>query len=104
DLARDAGNLGREAVELVDHRVDGVLDLQDLAPRVDGDLLGQVAARDRGGPLGDVANLSGQVVRQQVDVVRQVTPNAGRLGHVGLSAQLAVGADLFRDAGDLGCE
>ena len=32
DLAGDAGDFGGEAVELVDHRVDGVLQLQDLAP------------------------------------------------------------------------
>src|ERR671910_798422 len=43
DLAGDAGDLRGEAVELVDHRVDGVLELEDLAPDVDGHLLGQVA-------------------------------------------------------------
>ena len=31
DLAGDAGHFGGEGVELVDHRVDGVLQLQDLA-------------------------------------------------------------------------
>ena len=31
DLARDARHLGGERVELVDHRVDGFLQLQDLA-------------------------------------------------------------------------
>ena len=31
DLARDAGHFGGEAVELIDHRVDGVLQLEDLA-------------------------------------------------------------------------
>jgi hypothetical protein len=39
DLARDARHLGRERAELVDHRVDGVLQLEDLALDVDGDLL-----------------------------------------------------------------
>ena len=47
--------------ELVDHRVDGVLQLEDLAPGVDGDLLGQVALGHGGGDLGDVADLAGQV-------------------------------------------
>src|SRR5206468_2659386 len=56
DLAGDAGDLAGEAVELVHHRVDGVLQLQDLAPDRDGDLLGEVAAGDRGGDLGDVAD------------------------------------------------
>ena len=49
DLARDAADFGRERVELVDHRVDGVLQLEDLALHVDGDLARQVAARDRRG-------------------------------------------------------
>ena len=47
-----------EGVELVHHRVDGVLELEDLALHVDGDLARQVAARHRGGHLGDVAHLA----------------------------------------------
>ena len=39
DLAGDAGDLVGEGRELVDHRVDRVLQLEDLAARVDGDLL-----------------------------------------------------------------
>ena len=35
--------------QLVDHHVDRVLELEDLALDVDGDLLGQVAVSDRGG-------------------------------------------------------
>ena len=61
DLAGDAGHFGGEAVELVDHRVDGVLELEDLALDVDGDLLGEVAVGDGGGDLGDVAHLAGEV-------------------------------------------
>jgi hypothetical protein len=49
DLARDAGHLAGEGVELIDHRVDGVLELEDLALHVDGDLLAEVAVGDRGG-------------------------------------------------------
>ena len=33
DLARDAGHLAGERVELIDHRVDGLLQLQDFARR-----------------------------------------------------------------------
>ena len=51
-------HLGGEAVELIDHRVDGVLQLEDLALHVDGDLAREIAARDRGGHLGDVAHLA----------------------------------------------
>jgi hypothetical protein len=43
DLARDARHLRRERPELLDHRVDGFLQLQDLAAHVHGDLLRQVA-------------------------------------------------------------
>ena len=39
DLARDAGHLVGERGELVDHRVDRVLELEDLAAGVDRDLL-----------------------------------------------------------------
>jgi hypothetical protein len=44
-------------VELVHHRVDRVLELEDLALDVDGDLLGEVAVGDGGGDFGDVADL-----------------------------------------------
>ena len=104
DLARHAGHLRGEAVQLVDHRVDGVLELEDLALHVDRDLLGQVARGDRGGHLGDVADLAGQVVGHQVDVVGQVLPGPADARHLRLAAELAFGADLARHAGHLGGE
>ena len=104
DLARDAADLGGEAVELVDHGVDGVLELEDLAADVDGDLARQIAARDRGGDLGDVAHLAGEVRRHRVDVVGEVLPGAGDARHLRLAAELALGADLAGDAADLGGE
>ena len=63
DLAGHAGDFGGEGVELIHHRVDGVLQLQDLALGIDRDLLGQVAVRDRRGDRRDVAHLAGQVAR-----------------------------------------
>ena len=45
DFARHARDFGREAVQLVHHRVDGVLEREDLALDVHGDLARQVAAR-----------------------------------------------------------
>ena len=80
DLARHARHLGGEAVQLIDHRVDGVLQLEDLALDVDRDLARQVAARDGGRDLGDVAHLAGEVRRHRVDVVGQVLPGAGDAG------------------------
>ncbi len=38
DLAGNARHLGREGVQLIDHRVDGVLEFENFAFDVDGDL------------------------------------------------------------------
>ena len=104
DLARDAGDFGREGVELIDHGVDRVLEREDLALHVDRDLLRQVALGDRGRHIGDVAHLTGQVFGHQIDVVGQVLPGPGDSAHLRLTAELAFGADLARDAGDLAGE
>ena len=61
DFARHARHLAGEGVQLIHHRIDGVLQLQDFAADVDGDLLREVAAGDRRGDLGDVADLAGEV-------------------------------------------
>src|SRR5690606_19556232 len=67
DLARHAGHFAGEAVELVDHRVDGVLEFEDLALDVDGDLLGQVARSSRAGHCAPVADLTGEARAHRVD-------------------------------------
>src|SRR5207249_3242856 len=87
-----------EGVESVDHRVDRVLELEDLASDVDRDLLGQVALGDRGRDLGDVADLVGQVGGHRVDVVGQVLPLAADAAHVRLAAELALRAHPLHDA------
>ena len=81
DLARHARDFGRERAQLLDHRVERVLEQQDLAADVDGDLLGQVALGDGGGDLGDVADLRRQVAGHEVDAVGEVLPGAGDAGH-----------------------
>src|SRR6185312_13820954 len=101
-LARHAGHFRSEGVELVDHRVDGVLQFEDLAADVHGDLLGKVAARDRGGHFGDVAHLTGEVRGHEVHVVREVGPGSGNSRHLRLAAELAFRADLARHAGHFG--
>src|SRR6185437_8542089 len=101
DLAGDAGHLAGEGVQLIDHRVDGLLELEDLAADVDGDLLGKVALRDGGRHFGDVAHLGGEVARHGVDAVGQILPCAGDALHLRLTAELAFGADLAGDAGHL---
>ena len=104
DLARDARDFRGEAVELIDHRVDRVLQLQNLAAHVDGDLLGKIATSDRGGDVGDVADLRCQIVRHRVDVVSEVLPGAADTAHVGLAAELTFRADFARHAADFGRE
>ena len=61
---------------------------QELALHVDGDLLRQVALRDRDRDLRHVAQLHGEVARHRVDVVGQVLPRPGDVAHFGLAAQL----------------
>src|SRR5690606_5094855 len=95
-FACDPGHFAGERVELVDHHVDGVLQLEDFAFHVDRDLLGQVAACHGGGDLGDVADLAGEVARHGVDVVGEVLPSAADALDLRLAAQPAFGADLTR--------
>ena len=100
DLAGDADDLGRERAQLIDGRVDGVLELEDLSPRLDGDLLGEVALGDGGRDQGDVAHLGGQVAGQRVDVVDEVLPGAREAFDAGLHAELAFAAHFANDPRD----
>src|SRR5437667_387695 len=95
-LARHARHLAGERVKLVHHRVDGALQLQDLALHVHRDLLRQVALGHRGGHLGDVAHLIGEVRRHRVHVVGEVLPGPRHPRHLRLAAELAVGTHLAR--------
>ena len=104
DLARHAGHFGRERVELIDHRVDGVLEREDFALHVDGDLLRQVALGDGGRHFGDVADLAGQVAGHQVHAVGQIGPGAGDAFDLRLAAELAFRAHFARHAGHFGRE
>ena len=104
DLARHARHLRGERAQLIHHRVDGFLQLENFAAHIDGDLFRQVAVRHRDRHLGDVANLSGQVRRHRVDALGKVLPYAGDTADLGLAAEFAFGADFARHARHLGGE
>src|SRR5207245_2859671 len=103
-LAGHARDLGSAARRLGHHGVDRGLQLEDLALDVVGDLLGQVAAGDGLGDVGDVAHLAREVAGHRVDVVGQVLPGPGHALHLGLAAELPFRADLAGHARDLGRE
>ncbi len=97
-LARHARHFRREAVELVHHRVDGFLQLEDFALHVHGDLARQVAARHGRGHLRDIAHLRREVGGHGVDRVGEILPGAGHARHHGLAAESAIGAHFARHA------
>src|SRR5262249_48685350 len=104
DLARYAGHLRGESVELIDHRVDGVLQRENFALHIDGNLAREISLRHGGCHLPDLADLACQVRRHEAPAVSEVLPGAGYAGHRRLAAELAVRADLTRHAGHFGGE
>src|SRR5207237_3948607 len=74
DLAGNAGHFGGETAQLVDHRVDGILELQDFAAHIDGDFLGEVAVGDGDGHVGDVSDLSRQIAGHEIHAFGQILP------------------------------
>ena len=90
NFARDARHLAGEGVELIDHRVDGVLQLENLALHVDRDLAREIAASHGGRDFGDVADLSRQIAGHEVDRVGEILPRAGDTGNVCLAAESAL--------------
>src|SRR5207249_8658152 len=93
-----------KTLDLLDALPIGVLELKNLAFYVDGDLAREIATRHRGRHFGDVAHLCGEIARHRVHAVGQVFPGARHAGHVGLTAETALRADLARHAGDLAGE
>ena len=87
DFAGHARHFAGERVELVHHRVDGVLQFENFALHVDRDLARQVAASHSRRHFGDVSYLAGKVSGHRVHRVRQILPRTRDARHVGLSAQ-----------------
>ncbi len=94
-----------KAVELIDHGVDGVLQLENFALHVHRDLAREVTAGDGRRHLGDVAHLAVRLPAIELTEVRQVLPRAGDdTRHDGLTTETSFGADLARNARHLGGE
>ena len=85
--------LGR-VLQVGDHLVDVVLELQHFALRFDVDRPGQVALRHGGGDVGDRADLGGQVAGELVHVVGQILPRSGGARHLGLAAEFSFDTDF----------
>src|SRR5207245_1148712 len=100
DLAGHAGHLRSKRPKLVHHRVDGFLELQNLAPHVDSDFLGQVTVGDSDCHTRDVANLRRQIAGHLIDGLGELFPYARYSFDLGLATKLALGTDLAGDAGD----
>ena len=101
-LARHAGDLVGEDRQRVGHLVDRVGQLGDLALGLDRDLLGQVAARpppSRPGRCCAPGSVRLDAMRFTESVRSFQVP--ATFGHLGLAAELAVGAHLARHARDL---
>ena len=103
-FSRDPCDFRGEGIELVNHRIDGILEFEDFAANIDGDFARQVATGDRSGDLGDVANLVSKISAHRIDGIGEVFPGTGDAGYKGLPTELAVGADFASDARDFGGE
>jgi len=84
--------------ERADHLIDVVFQERDLAARVHGDGLREVALGHRRRHVADGAHLPRQVAGELVHVVRQIAPHARGAGHVGLTAEAPFHAHVARDA------
>ena len=105
DLAGDPRHFRGEGVQLLDHRIDGFLELAGFRRGTS-----TVIFFDRS-PLAIAVATSamfrtcpGEVGSHEIDVVGQILPCAGDARDVGLAAKLAVGSDLAGDAGHFGGE
>src|SRR5207253_1110924 len=93
-LARYAGYLAGEGVQLIHHGVNRLFEQQNLAADIDGNLLGQIASGNGSRDFGDVSPPRRSVAGHEVDVVGEILPGTGHAGHLCLTTQLAFGSDL----------
>src|SRR5262249_28240624 len=104
DLSRHTADFAGKCIKLIDHGIDGVLQLQALASHTDLVLALKFAAGNGGGHFGDVSNLGGEVAAHGVDGVGEVFPGPRHAGNGRLHTEPTLGADLARHPGHLGGE
>src|SRR5262249_49772064 len=87
--------------QVVDHGIDVVFELGNLAARLYLNRTRQVAFGNSGSDFGNRAHLVGKVVGQQIHVASEVLPRSRSAGHVGLAAQAALHANFAGHRGHL---
>src|SRR5262245_26665115 len=103
DLASDAGYLAGKGVELIDHRVDGLADAEELALErcaliLQRDALGQVAPGDAADDAGDLLGWLDKVGDEGVDGLDPGAPRADNGAERGALFDPAFLADDRADA------
>ena len=93
-FASHAGYFGCKRAKLIDHRVDSIFQLQNLAANIDSDFPGKIALGDCSSHFSDITNLVSQVPRHEIDVVRQILPCSRNTFHLGLTAKLPLRPNL----------
>src|SRR5262245_1609090 len=93
-LTSDANPSSGSAIELIHHRIDGVLQLENLAADVHRDFAREIASCHSGCYFGDISHLRGQVGGHRIYRIRQVLPGAGYAWNERLATELALGADF----------
>ena len=84
---------------MVDHGIDGFLELQNFAAYIDGNFFGKIAIGHRNRHVGNIAHLRGQITGHLIDRIGERFPYARYALHLCLATQLALSADLTRHAG-----
>jgi len=80
-LERRGSDFSGEAVELVDHGVEGFFELEDFAADVDGDLAGKIGHSRWRWRLGNVTDLAGEV--RGMKLTLSVVEDPSRFGDAG---------------------
>src|SRR5205807_9279563 len=87
-----ARHFAGEPIQLIYHRVESFLELQDFAADIYCDLPRKVATRNRSCDFCNVSHLTRQVAGHEVHVIGEIFPSTAHTGHLRLPTKLTVGA------------